>query len=181
MSYDLTSRRFSERADADFRASVAADVNPRPNGTAVSQPQLRDASEDARLLGFIKRLDAAPFEVTDWEAKFISDLMERERWALARKRPFSLSEGQREVIEKLRQSYAHRMPLEKSEIGNRKFEVPPAEPGTCAFIIRNDERQLVRCGNPAECTTNKGMQICADHKQARDVWRKRQKERAQRL
>lgn len=129
---------------------------------------------DARLLAFLKRLDAAPFDVTHWEEKFIADLMERERWALARKRTFSLSEGQREVIEKLRKAYAHRMPPEKEEWTGRRAEIVPAEPGTCAFIVRNDERQLVRCGKPSAFCTNQGLQICAEHKQARDDWRKRQ-------
>ena len=58
------------------------------------------AREDAERRDFLKRLDAAPFEVTDWEAQFIDD-------HLTSPRPFT--PAQRSAIDKMRDSYEGRL------------------------------------------------------------------------
>lgn len=81
MSYDITSRILNARATADARA----------------QAEL----EDRERFEFLQKLDAAPFEVTDWEAQFLESFL---------KSPRTPTPRQREVIDELRKQYAGRLP-----------------------------------------------------------------------
>jgi len=56
--------------------------------------------EDTERLDFLKRLDAAPFEVTDWEAQFIESFLTA---------PRTLTNRQREAVDELRQKYEGRL------------------------------------------------------------------------
>jgi hypothetical protein len=67
-------------------------------------PQLADTStltlEERRIFEFLERLDRADFEVTDWEAQFLADL-------IAHPRP--LTPAQRAKCDQLRTEYEHRL------------------------------------------------------------------------
>jgi len=56
--------------------------------------------EEHRIVEFLNRLDAADFDVTDWEASFIADLA-------ANPRP--LTPAQRAKVDQLRAQYEHRL------------------------------------------------------------------------
>jgi len=56
--------------------------------------------EDQERLAFLRRLDAAPFEVTDWEAQFIGNFLES---------PRPLTSGQRTAVDGMRESYEGRI------------------------------------------------------------------------
>ena len=171
MSYDLTSQRYARRAAADFRASVAAVVKPRPSGSAVSQSQLREAQEDRRRLAFLKRLDEAEFQVTNWEADFIESQLRREFALRESGAPLQFSSRERLKIDQMERAYGHRF----GEVQRKVF--PAAVPGQCAYMVRDGEtRELVRCGKPKAYVTPGGMEICEQHHQARVEWKRKQKE-----
>jgi len=54
---------------------------------------------DQDYLAFIRQLDAAPFEVTDWEAQFIESIVSRG----------VRTEKQRQVIDELRAKYGDQL------------------------------------------------------------------------
>ena len=60
--------------------------------------RVRTATEelDDALRAFIGRLDAASFDVTDWEAQFIEDLL---------RSPRPLDEGQRTAVREMQAKY----------------------------------------------------------------------------
>lgn len=80
--------------------------NKNPNHTERVRAAMKgrgDAArdlEDKERFAFLKKLDAAPFEVTDWEAQFIESF-------LVDKRPFT--PRQREVVDDLRKQYGGRL------------------------------------------------------------------------
>jgi hypothetical protein len=59
-----------------------------------------ERAEDALRQKFLERLDAAPFEVGNWEAQFIESFLEAPR-------PFS--PGQRQAVDQMRESYEGRL------------------------------------------------------------------------
>lgn len=63
-----------------------------------SQPLLTPA--DQERIEFLRHLDAAWFEVTEWEAKFIEDFLTR---------PRSMTPRQRASADELRQKYEARL------------------------------------------------------------------------
>ena len=54
------------------------------------------SAEDAERIDFLKRLDHAPFEVSDWEAGFIENLITN---------PRSLTPAQRTACDEMRTEY----------------------------------------------------------------------------
>ena len=56
--------------------------------------------EEHRIYEFLNRLDSARFEVTDWEAHFIGDLIQH---------PRSLTRAQRNKVDQLRTQYEGRL------------------------------------------------------------------------
>jgi len=62
---------------------------------------------DRELFAFLKRLDAADFEVTEWEADFIESQLEREKYFTEIGPTFS--DAQRRKIEQMRKAYEHRL------------------------------------------------------------------------
>lgn len=56
--------------------------------------------EERRVFEFLIRLDRADFEVTDWEAQFIADLIGS---------PRPLTPAQRAKCDRLRSEYEHRL------------------------------------------------------------------------
>jgi len=57
-------------------------------------------AEDAERLAFLRRLDDATFEVTDWEAQFIGNFLES---------PRPLTPGQRLAVDGMREHYEGRL------------------------------------------------------------------------
>ena len=66
----------------------------------LDQLRWRGKAEDAERREFMKQLDAADFEVTDWEAQFLQD-------HLSQPRPFT--NRQRETIDDMRKNYGARI------------------------------------------------------------------------
>jgi hypothetical protein len=56
--------------------------------------------EEYRIFEFLNRLDAADFEITDWEAQFVADLI---------KEPRPLTRDQRDKVDQLRTQYEGRL------------------------------------------------------------------------
>jgi hypothetical protein len=56
--------------------------------------------EEHRIFEFLNRLDAADFEVSDWEASFIADLIQS---------PRPLTPAQRAKVDQLRTQYEGRL------------------------------------------------------------------------
>ena len=98
MSYDITNQVINRRNQAEARLQVEI--------------------EDEGRLAFLRRLNDAPdINVTDWEAQFAADLTEH---------PRSLTQRQRECVDKLRREYEHRLPAESRV----KFRTPNSELST---------------------------------------------------
>jgi len=69
------------------------------------QRQMAEALElerrqDERRMDFLRRLDAAPFEVTDWEAQFIESFLTA---------PRPMTDKQRDCIDHMRHVYEGRL------------------------------------------------------------------------
>lgn len=73
---------------------------------SIAQSQSQELTDSERI-EFVRRLDNAPFEVTDWEARFIEGLLVRARYRT--ELATFLSPAQRDKIEQLRQQYEHRL------------------------------------------------------------------------
>jgi hypothetical protein len=58
------------------------------------------AEEKKEAIDFIRRLDAAPFEITDWEARFVETILTKGLFTAK----------QTEVIDGLRAKYESQMP-----------------------------------------------------------------------
>jgi hypothetical protein len=87
---ELTQRRINVRLDADAREA--------------------ERLEDLARCRFLQRLDAAPFEVTEWEAQFIEDVLAR---ALPPKgagfHTLVFTPRQREKVDEMRKEYEGRL------------------------------------------------------------------------
>lgn len=151
MRYDITNRLFAQRAAAD-----------------------QAAAGDSRRAEFLRRLDEAGFEVTEFEAQFLESFLQA-------RSPAWWTENRRTVVDKLMERYAARLPEFCAHAAapppGAKATFPPHVPGECGYLVRGDDRQLVRCGKPVAFRTPGGLEICADHKQARAEWRKRMNDR----
>ena len=58
---------------------------------------MKQKDQDAERMEFLKKLDAAPFDVTDWEAGFLDSMITKE--------PRSFSPKQRDSIDMMRDRY----------------------------------------------------------------------------
>jgi hypothetical protein len=160
VSYDITNHVHARRASADARA----------------QAEL----EDAQRLDFLKRLDNAEFEVTEWEAEFIASILKTEaRFAQAMKTmgakvsQISFTDRQRAKIDQMRGEYEHRLGSAKAEV--RSAKLPESVPGKCDFLIR-ENGQTRRCGEPAIKTLSRGLQLCEAHEAQRQLEIERQRQ-----
>ena len=78
-------------------------MNPHPPGQnpkPVTVGVYPIPAEDQDRLDFLLHLDAAPFDITDWEASFLEDLVTN---------PRPLTPRQRAVIDDLRTRYQPRL------------------------------------------------------------------------
>lgn len=57
------------------------------------------ATTDRERLAFLKRLDSAPFEITDWEAQFLDTQLKREEMTV------TFSPKQRTIIDGMQDRY----------------------------------------------------------------------------
>lgn len=150
--------------------SVSAFILER-QAYAAGDRQRREEVEDLRRLDFLKRLDDAPFEVTDWEARFLNDLLQR-----CARLPFPrFSEGQRTKIDELSEEYGCRLDGVRG-LTSAATSLPAAEPGKCAWLVIADGRQQ-RCNLDALKTGHKGMPLCLVHYERQAEAMKRAKER----
>jgi hypothetical protein len=84
---------------------MSYDYNP---ALQVSMAHARsDAFEDEVRMEFLRELDAADFEVTEWEAEFLQSIFARA--AALKPKPVVFSPRQREKIQQMRQAYQHRL------------------------------------------------------------------------
>ena len=67
---------------------------------AIIEDRRRVREEDAGRMQFLRRLDEAPFEVTEWEAQFIESFL---------KAPRNFTPRQREAVDKMREHYQGRL------------------------------------------------------------------------
>jgi hypothetical protein len=73
-------------------------VDQATRGKTTTQDfQVQQQMDDNKRLAFLKRLDAAPVEVTDWEAQFIKSFIDA---------PRQFTDRQRECVDKMRKHYA---------------------------------------------------------------------------
>lgn len=112
---------------------------------------------------FLRALDAAPFDVTEWEAKFIADFLAApSRWIWTAPR--------REKVDQMRQEYGHRIPQSVSQRVSESVSsrtLPPFVAGQCAWLLRNEGR-IQRCGRPATVKTRQGLELCDQHERHRN-------------
>lgn len=124
---------------------------------------------DRQRVEFLLALDNAPFEVTQWEAKFLESF---------KRRPDTLtawfSPRQREKIDQMIHEYGHRLPI-KSTPAPAPALLPPFEPGKCAWLYREDGRSR-RCGEPARHKTAQGLELCQTHHDERARYLERMRE-----
>lgn len=131
----------------------------------MSEPGRIWSAADAPRIEFLRQLDGADFEVTDWEAKFIANIlgMERYRTELL----LSLTDGQRRKIEQLEDAYAHRLPGRRARAAAPLL--PPDEPGCCSYLIRPAAGgRQERCGRPARRVNRLGLELCPEHEAVRN-------------
>ena len=69
---------------------------PSPKLQAPSERPIGISAEDLERIEFLRHLDAAPVEVTDWEAQFIESFLTAER---------PLTAKQREAVDEMRSRY----------------------------------------------------------------------------
>ena len=86
---------------AFLRAGVKTEIGnlgeaPSPNPQAPKYRAVGISSEDLERIEFLRHLDAAPVEVTDWEAQFIESFLTAER---------PLTAKQREAVDEMRSRY----------------------------------------------------------------------------
>jgi hypothetical protein len=122
---------------------------------------------DSIRVDFLLRLDAAEFEVTEWEAKFLASFMKRPDARTAH-----FSDAQRTSIDKMRRMYEPRLPSggDAASPGNATgaSRLPPAPAGTCGYLVRDAaEGRQRRCGLPAVTQNRLGLEFCADHEKQR--------------
>ena len=154
MSYDITNQVINRRNQAEARLQVEI--------------------EDEGRLAFLRRLNDAPdINVTDWEAQFAADLTEH---------PRSLTQRQRECVDKLRREYEHRLPAESrvkfrtpnselstlrssatAEDGRTPNFITRAAAGGCEYVVKSEGAQLVECGVPATMKSGRGLLYCDAH------------------
>jgi hypothetical protein len=135
-----------------------------------------ESQSDKGRAAFLRRLDAAPFEVTEWEAKFVADLMGRDTY----------TERQREKIDQLRETYEHRLPASAELRRGKPAEArdpntaPPARKGECGYLIMECGKRR-RCGLPAKPWGKYGLELCEAHASQAEEWEQKMakfKERA---
>lgn len=71
------------------------------------QPEFRFTKDwsDTDRLDFLKELDGADKEVTDWEAEFIASMLQRARNVSSFTKTFTMTLGQRKVVENMQSKY----------------------------------------------------------------------------
>ena len=118
------------------------------------------SAEDRQAIEFLEALDAAPFEVTEWEAQFLASLI---------RAPRPLSPAQRTKIDQMRQAYEHRLGGRPGQLAVPAPPrlLPPAEKGKCGYFVRAADGRQVRCNAPAAVKNMLGAEYCTDHARAR--------------
>jgi len=136
MSYDISLQRHAAHSRVD--------------------PVVQPTFEDIERGKFLKSLDAAEIEVSDFEASFIETFLKYENG-------FRWSEPRRMACDKMRKVYESRV----SRAGSRvTFQpIPSIQPGKCSYLIRGEAGQ-VRCGQPATERNAHGAEFC------RGCWQK---------
>jgi hypothetical protein len=89
---------------------MSYDKTPEIHARSRADNRFVEHMQDFERAKFLKRLDAAPFEVTDWEAEFIGSFFER---ILPPKgdgfRDIRFTAKQRDVIDEMRKKYEGRL------------------------------------------------------------------------
>lgn len=123
-------------------------------------PRMMSSTEDQKRLAFLQALDDAPFEVTEWEARFLDSILTGPHWT-------EFTDRQRAKIDQMRKSYEHRVVgVQASACSGdtlkRGLQLPEPQPGKCHFAKKDDDRKWTRCGEPATHKFTNGLELCAE-------------------
>ncbi len=144
-----------------------------------------NVSRDTARAAFLNKLHAhyATDSLTPFEADFLASFL--------LPRFFVWTPKRRDVADAMMKRYLHLLPISSREgreggegkdfvpsSRSSRDQIPAPTPGECCYLVMDESRRQVRCGQPAEFQTPSGaLEYCRTHaeKVTRDMRRKRPK------
>ena len=118
----------------------------------------RQMNEDCRRGEFLRAIDAAVENLSEWEGRFIQDFLRERSDRPAADDHKWFTDGRRRVVDNM----IHRYGFRKQQTPNTKVPAPARE-GCCNYLTRQDGRLNVRCGDPAVTKLHNGLELCEAH------------------
>jgi len=133
--------------------------------------------DDQRRGEFLRAIDTDVETLSNFELSFIETFREQRGKIAGGLDHHWFTEARRDVVDKMIQRYGMRS--HKFETAPSAFRLPTAEQGKCGYIIRDENRQQVRCGKSASVTLHNGLELCKDCNDTREAALKRARDAKQ--
>lgn len=134
-----------------------------------------DQARDQMRGEFLRRLDESDLDVTGFDADFIGSYLkfaEKFWWSAAR----------RKAVDRMMERYLHLLPAKGNAAPQpARPALPDTTAGKCDYLIRPEGGgPQIRCGQPAVKRTRLGAEYCAEHRDLRAEFARRNREIQQR-
>ncbi|NJL18948.1 MAG: hypothetical protein HC901_01160 [Bdellovibrionaceae bacterium] len=164
---DLTNFRARTRPAATrsdvLPTEVAASNSPRA-ATSAAVVLSAIQAEDLRRGDFLRAMDDSGETLYEFEASFVGSFL-RDRHGKDASLDFQwFTPRRRYVVDQMIARYGRRTTKPVARVR----EIAAAEPGKCAYLVRDPERGLnQRCGQPATCKLGE-LELCDDCRRSRE-------------
>ena len=109
---------------------------------------------DQQRLDFLKALNKSDIVLDERERCFVAQ-------GAGQGRLLWFTAGRRGWTDAIMRKY--KLALENPNPATSSSSLPDADPAGCEFLVRDEERRLGRCNQPAVKQTRSGFRYCSDH------------------